>query len=69
MQIFDGLYEVGGVRLKPPDGSGPDRTPHPPQYPVRSGPHLVPPVPPTQDELAGGEWPFWARISAIQILL
>ena len=27
------------------------------------------PPPPMQPEFAGGEWPFWARISAIQILL
>ena len=33
MQIFDDLYEVGGVRSKLPDGSGPDRTPLPPPEP------------------------------------
>ena len=40
MQIFDDLYEVGGVRSKLPDGSGPDRTPLPPRTPVRSGPYF-----------------------------
>jgi len=31
------LYEMGGVRLKPPDGSGPDRTPAPTQREFRGG--------------------------------
>jgi hypothetical protein len=37
MQIFDDLYEVGGVRSKLPDGSGPDRTPLSPRTPHGRG--------------------------------
>ena len=41
MQIFDDLYEVGGVRSKLPDGSGPDRTPLPPPNPRAIGTVLL----------------------------
>jgi hypothetical protein len=63
MQIFDDLYEVGGVRSKLPDGSGPDRTPLPPRTPVRSGPYFYT-VPNRGKKTHRSGWLFHAGISA-----
>jgi hypothetical protein len=59
MSIFDDLYDVGGVRSKLPDGSGPDRTPPTPHLPPCAREALTShDPPPTQHEFAGGRVAF-----------